>query len=211
MRLLSAGKSWVSGKDEAVRYQMGDPRGLPKFGSGKNPFRSSTKSGAIGTSPIESAPSVQPVTAEQPDKVGARTAPVRRSPDRKATPALLPERCQHSGPVRAGTVRAPNEQVVGGLGTWWEKLSALVPRNRRGPVRTKAARAAKPAVQGELSLEKIKVMRNDLSDTDLEIVSAKKAPTSAKPIPAQQSQEISEQETGVRFVGEQNANAVGRS
>jgi hypothetical protein len=66
-------------------------------------------------------------------------------------------------------------------------------------------------VQGELSLEKIKVMRNDLSDTDLEIVSAKKAPTSAKPIPAQQSQEISEQETGVRFVGEQNANAVGRS
>jgi hypothetical protein len=32
---------------------------------------------------------------------------------------------------------------------------------------------AKRPVQGELSLERVKVVRNDLSDTDLEIVTAK--------------------------------------
>jgi hypothetical protein len=31
----------------------------------------------------------------------------------------------------------------------------------------------KPAVQGELSLDRVKVMRNDLSDADLEVVQAK--------------------------------------
>jgi hypothetical protein len=32
---------------------------------------------------------------------------------------------------------------------------------------------SKPAVQGELSLDRVKVMRNDLSDADLEVVPAK--------------------------------------
>jgi len=41
------------------------------------------------------------------------------------------------------------------------------------PFRTEAEKIKliKPAMQGELSLDKIKVVRNDLSDTDLEIVS----------------------------------------
>jgi len=42
-RLLSAGKSLVGGMDNTIRYRMGNPGMLPKFGSGKNPFRSGAK------------------------------------------------------------------------------------------------------------------------------------------------------------------------
>jgi hypothetical protein len=48
----------------------------------------------------------------------------------------------------------------------------------------------KPAVQGELSLERVKVVRNDLSDTDLEVVPAKAAATAGanKKAPVQPSE-----------------------
>jgi hypothetical protein len=38
-------------------------------------------------------------------------------------------------------------------------------------------------VQGELSLDRVKVVRNDLSDSDLEIVPAKQPSRSAVPAP----------------------------
>ena len=43
--------------------------------------------------------------------------------------------------------------------------------------------AARPSVQGELSLDKVKPVRNDLSDTDLELIAVKPAaePVAAKP------------------------------
>ena len=57
-----------------------------------------------------------------------------------------------------------------------------------GRARVKAAKPAiprftKPPVQGELSLDRIKVVRNDLSDADLEVVPAKvpTAPASSEP------------------------------
>ena len=71
-----------------------------------------------------------------------------------------------------GTHFHPGENVgrgsrpVSKLGSWF------------GWTRSKAVRAtvrpfAKPMIQAELSLEKVKVVRNDLSDTDLEIVRAR--------------------------------------
>ena len=185
---------------------MSDPRGLPKFGSGKNPFRSTAKSGQ----PIESVSSSQPTppleTPQQQETVGARTAPVRRSQESPTTSALLPERCQPSGAARAGTVRAPDQRPVG----WWEKLAALVPGSRRGSKPTKATRALKPAVQCELSLEKIQVMRNDLSDTDLEVIPAKK-PGPIKNVAVQPPANISASDQGGKLFHEADANMVGRS
>src|ERR1041384_2499165 len=43
VRLLTAGKSLVGSKDGTVRYQMSDPRAMPKFGSAKNLFREAAK------------------------------------------------------------------------------------------------------------------------------------------------------------------------
>ena len=42
------------------------------------------------------------------------------------------------------------------------------------------AGAARPAVQAELTLEKIKVVRNDLSDADIEVVTQKELPRQAE-------------------------------
>src|SRR5215510_3975121 len=39
VRLLTAGKSLVGLKDGQIQYRMGDPRSMPKFGSGKSPFQ----------------------------------------------------------------------------------------------------------------------------------------------------------------------------
>ena len=51
----------------------------------------------------------------------------------------------------------------------------MLPEN---PFKSKPSRstAARLAVQGELSLDKVKPVRNDLSDSDLELVAAVKAP-----------------------------------
>jgi len=43
---------------------------------------------------------------------------------------------------------------------------------KANPFKSPAQAAATPVVQGELSLEKVKVVRNDLSDSDLELVAA---------------------------------------
>lgn len=51
----------------------------------------------------------------------------------------------------------------------FEKLSGMLP-GRRGPARSAIPRWANPPVQGELALDKVQVVRNDLSDSDLEIV-----------------------------------------
>jgi len=206
MRLLSAGKSWVSGKDEAVRYRLSDPRALPKFGSEKNPFRSTTRSGQPVDSISSAQPTPPPPLPQQQETVGARSAPVRSSQENPTTSALLPERC-HSSDARAGTVRAPAQPPNG----WWEKLAAMIPGNRRGSKPTKATRALKPAVQGELSLEKIQVMRNDLSDTDLEVIPAKKQAPPVKNIAVRQPENIPAPEAGRNLFHEADANMVGRS
>ena len=176
MRLLTAGKSWAGGKDDIVRYRMTDPRAMPKFGSARNPFRSTAKSGSVQS---ESQPLAVAANSanHQESKVGARTAPVRRSQESKATPALLPERSVHPGAVRAGTVRALNNDT-GAVQLWKAQLGRLASRlfqPRPRPVKRALADSAEAPVQGELSLEKIKVVRNDLSDADLEVVPAKKA------------------------------------
>src|SRR2546421_12914587 len=125
MRLLTAGKSWGGGKDPEVRYRMTDPRALPKFGSAKNPFRSTAKAKPLpaAAQPIITAPIT---TQHHPRHFGAGTAPVRHTQESKATPALLPARSEPPGAVRAGTVRAL-ETAAAGTG-WEEKLGRLTSR-----------------------------------------------------------------------------------
>jgi len=75
------------------------------------------------------------------------------------------------------TAAAPVRKARGGgwVGEWGSKLGSLVSQ------KPKPARSAIPLfngvpVQGELSLDNIKVVRNDLSDADLEVVTRKMAP-----------------------------------
>ena len=185
IRLLRAGKSWVDGKDSGVRYRISDGRAMPKFGSAKNPFRSTAK-GA----------SVAPAGAPQAE-VGARTAPVRRTQESKLTSALLPERSRHSGAARAGTVRAPKGSraagfVSGALG----RVASLVFRPRTNRSAPPLAGFDKAPVQGELSLERIKVVRNDLSDADLEILPAQPPAPTPTPLPVKRGEGEAPHEPG---------------
>lgn len=53
------------------------------------------------------------------------------------------------------------------------KLSGLAVRPRATVAKPAISQFAKPPVQGELSLDRVKVVRNDLSEADVEVVPAK--------------------------------------
>jgi len=63
----------------------------------------------------------------------------------------------------------------GWVSQWGSKLSSLVTQKPK-PVRSAVPGFNQVPVQGELSLDNIKVVRNDLSDADLEIVTRKAGP-----------------------------------
>jgi hypothetical protein len=70
------------------------------------------------------------------------------------------------------------------LSEWQDKLCGLFARSGGKAAKPAIPRFPKPAVQGELSLERIKVVRNDLSDADLVVVSARPLATPAAAAPA---------------------------
>jgi len=162
LRLLSAGKSLVGVKDTA-RYRMGHPGMLPKFGSARNPFgQPKPGQGESGTPPEEQAQnhsSAEEIKAEPACEGETRTA------DRPVTESVAPEKPTSSS-VAASAVVLP-----GKVSTKPSLLQRLLKRVRSFLFR----RTAHPdllrrPVQGELSLDNIRVVRNDLSDTDLEVV-----------------------------------------
>lgn len=104
---------------------------------------------------------------------------------------------ENSGPAADKNVRAPQadknvgvtrvEKTVatareargsGWMSQWGSKLSSLVSQKPK-PTRSAIPLFNGVPVQGELSLDNIKVVRNDLSDADIEVVTRKMVPTVA--------------------------------
>ncbi|MCU0783911.1 MAG: hypothetical protein MUF81_07645 [Verrucomicrobia bacterium] len=158
-RLLVAGKSLVGMRDGAGRYQVNKYVALPKFISPRNPFAATAK------------PEAPPLGAEMSAK------------DRKEKAVVA---TANSDP---GAVGKKDFQVAMGvraarwISEWGEKLNPL-PRlaKRPRPVKLAVPRLTKAPVQSELSLDKIQVVRNDLSDADFEVVPAK-TPVAVSPGP----------------------------
>ena len=71
-------------------------------------------------------------------------------------------------------------------------MSAVLWRPRVKMAKPAIPRFTKESVQGELSLDKIKVLRNDLSDTDLEVVQARQPTAPASAAPAARTEERAE-------------------
>jgi hypothetical protein len=69
--------------------------------------------------------------------------------------------------MKTETVAEGMRQATPSRGRW------TLPVNLFKPSRAPALR---PAIQGELSLDKVKPVRNDLSDSDLDLVAATKKP-----------------------------------
>jgi len=166
LRLLTAGRSLVGLNDAETRYRMTSQKLLPRFGPGKNPFCAPDRpvappTDACGKTEHGSASSREPAAM-----AGARVAAPVNARGWSILSALR---------LRTAALR----------GGWTWKLTGLLCRPGSQPVRALNPRPAKLAVQGELSLDRIKVVRNDLSDTDLEVVRARPAaaPTQAASVP----------------------------
>ena len=64
------------------------------------------------------------------------------------------------------------------FGNWLDGIKAQIPGRAPAQARMATARSANAPMQGELSLDRIKVIRNDLSDTDFDIASREPSPRS---------------------------------
>lgn len=188
VRLLSAGKSLVGGQDWASRYRAAGEGMLPKFGSAKNPFRTTAKPGLAETGvrpPAErqSAPYGQPpatpcvgpvaeacpepgaAAARERTKQEAPAAHDRPNRERQETTALR-RPPGSAAPTAAG-------QLAGSVKKLAESVMSRLGRPTRKAPKGALPQLSAPTVQGELSLDRVRVVRNDLSDSDLEIVPVK--------------------------------------
>jgi hypothetical protein len=168
IRLLTTGRSLVNIRDGESPYQVTSQRLLPHFGARQNPFSSSAKA--------EPSPTARCLPQAHTPKV----AP----PAMRATPALggEPKAAPKSGLARrAASASSRFRGLIAVLRRWAAalvdgckaRLARLFARRRSKAAKSAIPRFDKPAVQTELSLDKIKVLRNDLSDADLEVVPAK--------------------------------------
>ncbi len=170
VRLLTAGKSLVGARDEMSRYRVRKHVALPKFVSPKNPFAPQTNRGPVHAASAEAAP-----RAQLPAKLPAAAMP-KRMP-LATLPALKQPSPSVGGLMRFHPVRSLLQKL-----NPLPLLAGLKPAPK--PVRAAFAQAA---VQGELSLERVKVVRNDLSDADLEVVPMKSATTDVEAAPDMQA------------------------
>jgi hypothetical protein len=177
-KLLSSGKSLVGLHDSSPRYQL-QKGALPKFESAKNPFarRTHTESSPV----VDCEPELPKMTPVENAAANLKKTQALPALDQQVESPAPNSKREEPAPVRAtteGWVKKLNP-----LG-WW--------RNQKPtPAKQLASPVGKLPVQGELSLDNIKVLRNDLSETDVEVVTAKarpaKVPAAPVPEPAQTS------------------------
>ena len=150
LRLLTAGRSLVSVRDDETRYRLTSQRLLPQFGSAKNPFTG---------------------------REAATPAPAADVPQ-SAEPVAVPATTVAPGPARGLWLEA-----AAWMSGWTGKLTERFSRPKPKPAKPSIPQFSKPPVQAELSLDRIRVVRNDLSDADLEVVPARtKAASAAVPV-----------------------------
>jgi hypothetical protein len=155
LRLLTAGRCLVGLKNSTSRYHESKSRLLPKFGTGTNPFL--TKSSSTDDEDL-AAPEISAPAREKPMPASAAPAPAQTTST--ASSELLNH--EKGAPVKEGRIAG-----------WISKFRARRFRRKAAKVTRVIPQASKSPVQGELSLDQVRVVRNDLSDADLEVVTAK--------------------------------------
>jgi hypothetical protein len=167
-KLLAAGKSIMKGHVE-VSYRASRQVYLPKFGPVKNPFKTETAPPDGETA--------------QPDPVAPPGTP------RAAGAAQETMTAATVNPLTSIKQKLPALSAMAEKKTMdWAGKFNPASIFRRTTVKDgekpwdKAAKTQKPAVaQAELSLDSVKVVHNDLSDVDVEIVPMKSRSGAAEP------------------------------
>lgn len=177
-KLLAAGKSVKSGR-EAAAYRANKQVYLPKFGSAKNPFKSDAVQPAVGAEGSVAAQS----------SVGGDSRPMPKEGNTSATARADFDAAQESHAARSTiSVPAPVKQKQpavhaqiphGKKASDWvckfnpASLFRSAPSREESKTGTTARLAKTVATQTELSLDSVKVVHNDLSDADVEVVPMK--------------------------------------
>lgn len=177
-KLLAAGKSWAGGNGIG-RYQMRDGLHLPKFISPKNPFKQEAVAQPSVPPMAAAAPAMTVVVAEPTPVVETMSVPV--VPEVVSVQPTMP--VQPMMPKVSWQVRAMRmTKLAGELALQAGELAKRAglffldhnPFSAIGKPRLAGIpRFGRLAVQGELSLDRVKVVRNDLSHADLEVVGQK--------------------------------------
>lgn len=151
VRLLAIGRSLISIKDKPNHYRMVRWGWPPKFCVPANPFVAAAE------------PTSRTIAAESKE----RTAPGNRQPVSGHTPAQT----AHAGKLTSKPVvpmAKATSKFFGALNPFTSKVRLKLHRDTH--------RATQQQVQCELSLETVTVVRNDLSDADVEVVPIRCAP-----------------------------------
>ena len=196
LRLLTAGRCLVGSGNPETRYHLSRPGALPTFGAKKNPFRVTTRPEAAQAAAIVPASSASS-TGEMPVHVteaagSLATAEEELPPSAGGPPVSVePARAEvaeaaNTKPLATGTDGAREDACPSGekarnaepsgshsFARYSGKLKSLLKLGRPGAAERTVPRFAKHMVQSELSLDRVRVVRNDLSDSDVEIVPVK--------------------------------------
>lgn len=155
MRLLTVGRSIATIKDQPSRYKMTQQNLLPKFGP---PNRSEATA-----APLQ--PTQTP--AAKIEKIKQAPASQKEMPTTKKK--MSAEALNDAGPDEQSVSASPNVPKAAFPGGRWSRI-----RNPFGARKT--AEVERVPTQGELSLDMVKPVRNDLNDADLEVVLCRKRP-----------------------------------
>ncbi len=159
MQLLTVSKSLMGIKDATGRYRMAEGNLLPKFNSTIR---------VVPPAPMAKAEAVRPaMELSIEDQSTAR--PEAKSKKSTTTPVLTQAR---EIILKRGLFALEVcSKACSSMTSVLEKIKPLsYLKDRQTRAKPQKIKSVKPALQGELSLDRIKVIRNDLSDTDLEIV-----------------------------------------
>jgi hypothetical protein len=160
LRLLASGRSLVGLEDPSTRYRV-NKHGLPKFNTQGNPFLSTLR-------PIpEVAVSDKDVV---PQPTSSQVAAPSENVSATAVEAPSAQKASVEEPSPPATAQQPASASARGIKKVLAKLRALVNRRSKKSGRLQFP-VGKALVQTELSLDRVRVVRNDLTDSDVEIVS----------------------------------------
>jgi hypothetical protein len=165
LRLLTKGRTIRGLKERPGAYKLLERSVLPNFSGPKRP----------APTPLQpQLAKAQPALFEQPKPNPETTAPVRLTPVPAPVPAPAP-------------VLVKDEPSKPGL---WSRLAGFLAGWTRQWIRWRNAPPFQsPTVQTELALDKVRVIRNDLSEGDLEVVMMEKKAGNKTEKPAQ-SEEV---------------------
>jgi hypothetical protein len=163
LELLAVTESLVETRETVGKYRLSKHGLLPKFGSPKNPFaKPATGETEEPVVEAKAQPVVEPAEPKQPQPEVPQTCPP------KTAPVAVK-------PARRRKWSAFGQQVAAAVRRPFAHLNQSLHRSLKRVATPRSIRRERNHVQVELSLENVKVMRNDLRDSDLAVVPLRSA------------------------------------